>query len=62
MMACAAWENRQNLRFRHQVREVDGRPWALVLDIGDLERREVYVAAGGQRRTAGMACVDGDGL
>lgn len=27
------------------VREVDGRPWALALDIGDFERREVYVAA-----------------
>lgn len=27
------------------VREVDGRPWALALDIGDFERREIYVAA-----------------
>src|SRR5690606_30020987 len=27
------------------VREVDGRPWALALDIGDFERREVFVAA-----------------
>lgn len=27
------------------VREVDGRPWALALDIEDFERREAYVAA-----------------
>ena len=27
------------------VREVDGRPWALALDIGDFERREIFVAA-----------------
>ncbi|HRN61083.1 MAG TPA: HAMP domain-containing sensor histidine kinase [Luteimonas sp.] len=27
------------------VREIDGRPWALALDIGDFERHEAYVAA-----------------